>query len=62
MEKKGITLYLKLNPIEEYIVKRVLRNVRSSNYHKTEDFEITIKSKEDFKKSKKYLDKVYELH
>lgn len=62
LDKKGIVLYLKLNPDKEVLIEGFTRDVRNIGHWGTGDFEITIKNIEDYEKAKVYLDKVYDIN
>lgn len=58
--KNKISLYLKLNPIEEVLIEDFVRDVKNIGHWGTGDLEIIIQSKEDYEKAKPYLDRAYE--
>lgn len=57
--KSKVVLYMKLNPEEENIIDGFTRDVKNIGHFGTGDFEVTIKSIEDFEKAKLYIDKCY---
>lgn len=62
LDKRGVGLYLKLNPDKEVLIEGFTRDVRNIGHWGTGDFEIIIKNIEDYEKSKVYLDKVYDIN
>ena len=58
--KNKISLYLKLNQIEEVLIEDFVRDVKKIGHWGTGDLEIIIQSKEDYEKAKPYLDRAYE--
>ncbi|MCR6106873.1 DUF91 domain-containing protein [Salipaludibacillus agaradhaerens] len=59
-QARSITMWLKLNPDEVELNDGFTRDVRNIGHHGTGDLEVTIRSMEDFEKSKNLLTKSYE--
>lgn len=57
--KNHILLYLKLNPKEEKIIEGFSRDVTDIGSYGTGNFEIIIKSMEDYNLAKSYIEKAY---
>lgn len=59
IRKEKILLYLKLNPKEIVNVPSIARDVSAIGHSGTEDFELTVESKQDFDTAKEFLEMAY---
>lgn len=59
---KSIMIYLRLNPNEITLENGFTRDVSKIGHWGTGDLEVTIKNVQDFEKTKKYIDKAYEVN
>ncbi|MEG0772637.1 MAG: hypothetical protein RR409_04855 [Clostridium sp.] len=59
MKSKQLLVSLKFNPNEEQLIYVFTKDMRNTGHLGTEDFQVTVKSNEDFEKVKTLIEKSY---